>query len=109
MPAARYRAQTASSSAHSGYSLGKARELDASQRDSTLDMARLIAITVERNQLKSHLRQEAEDLRESEKRMALAIAGSGTGIWDRNIQANEIHYSDGLESAVGLCARGVST
>ena len=86
----------------------QARELDASQRDFLLDMARLIAITVERNQLKSHLRQEAEDLRESEKRMALAIAGSGTGIWDRNIQANEIHYSDGWKALLGYAPEEVS-
>jgi GGDEF domain-containing protein len=33
--------------------------------------------------------------------MALAIAGSGTGIWDRNIVTNEIHYSAGWKAILG--------
>mgnify|MGYP002712553309 CR=1 FL=1 len=40
-------------------------------------------------------------LRDSERRMALAIAGSGTGIWDRNISTGEIHYSSSWKALLG--------
>jgi diguanylate cyclase (GGDEF)-like protein/PAS domain S-box-containing protein len=33
--------------------------------------------------------------------MALAIAGSGTGIWDRNVATGEIHYSSGWKALLG--------
>ena len=38
---------------------------------------------------------------ESAHRMALAIDGSGIGIWDRNVQTNEIHYSVGWKAILG--------
>ena len=84
------------------------RELDEQQREFLRDLARLAAITAERDHLESRLRKEAEALRESERRMALAIAGSGTGIWDRNIQTGEIHYSEGWKSMFGYAAHEVS-
>ena len=40
-------------------------------------------------------------LGESGRRMALAIAGSGTGIWDRNLATGEIYYSPGWRSLLG--------
>ncbi|WP_137820910.1 diguanylate cyclase [Pseudomonas sp. D(2018)] len=46
-------------------------------------------------------RLELERVRESEKRMALAIAGSGTGIWDRNALTGEIHYSTDWKALLG--------
>lgn len=39
--------------------------------------------------------------RKNERRMALAIEGSGTGIWDRDVRANEIHYSAGWKAILG--------
>lgn len=33
--------------------------------------------------------------------MALAIAGSGTGIWDRNAVTGEIEYSPGWKALLG--------
>ncbi len=38
---------------------------------------------------------------ENEQRMALAIDGSGTGIWDRDVRTNEIHYSAGWKAILG--------
>lgn len=84
------------------------RELDEQQREYLRDLARLVAISVEREHLESRLRQEADALRESERRMALAIAGSGTGIWDRTIQTGEIHYSEGWKALLGYAADEVS-
>jgi len=84
------------------------RELDEQQRDHLRDLARLAAISAERDHLESRLRKEADALRESERRMALAIAGSGTGIWDRNIQTGEIHYSEGWKALLGYAADEVS-
>ena len=40
-------------------------------------------------------------LRESERRMALAIDGSGTGIWDRHVTTGQIHYSSAWKSLLG--------
>jgi len=39
--------------------------------------------------------------RESERRMALAVDGSGTGIWDRHVPTGEIHYSSAWKSLLG--------
>lgn len=86
----------------------KPRELDDEQRECLRDLARLAAISAERDRLKSRLRTEAEALRESERRMALAIEGSGTGIWDRDLRTDEIHYSDGWKSILGYTANEVS-
>ncbi|MFR0693609.1 diguanylate cyclase [Enterobacterales bacterium AE_CKDN230030158-1A_HGKHYDSX7] len=39
--------------------------------------------------------------RESERRMALAVDGSGTGVWDRHVPTGEIHYSSAWKSLLG--------
>ena len=77
------------------------RELDDEQRESLRDFARLAAAIVERDDVVARLKEDEDALREREKRMALAIAGSGTGIWDRNILTNEIHYSAGWKAILG--------
>ena len=46
-------------------------------------------------------RHEIAALRDSERRMALAIAGSGTGIWDRDISSGEIYYSSSWKALLG--------
>ncbi|OWJ90225.1 sensor domain-containing diguanylate cyclase [Pseudomonas sp. A46] len=46
-------------------------------------------------------RLELQRVRDSEERMALAIAGSGTGIWDRNARTGEIHYSSDWKALLG--------
>ena len=77
------------------------RELDDEERESLRDFARLAAAIVERDEVVARLKEDEDALREREKRMALAIAGSGTGIWDRNILTNEIHYSSGWKAILG--------
>jgi diguanylate cyclase (GGDEF)-like protein/PAS domain S-box-containing protein len=77
------------------------RELDDGQRECLRDFARLATAIVERDDVVARLKEDEDALREREKRMALAIAGSGTGIWDRNIPTNEIHYSEGWKAILG--------
>lgn len=38
---------------------------------------------------------------ESERRTALAVDGSGTGIWDRHVPTGQIHYSSAWKSLLG--------
>jgi diguanylate cyclase (GGDEF)-like protein/PAS domain S-box-containing protein len=62
------------------------------------DQAALLAtIALERE-------RTANRLRESEARrvqLEMAIEGSATGIWDRNLQTGEINYSDGWKALLG--------
>lgn len=44
---------------------------------------------------------EQEALRLSEQRMALAIDGSNTGIWDRDLHRDRIHYSPRWKALIG--------
>lgn len=77
------------------------RALDSEQRECLRDLARLAAASVENDHAAARLQVDAAALRDRERRMALAIAGSGTGIWDRNVQTGEIHYSTGWKAILG--------
>jgi diguanylate cyclase (GGDEF)-like protein/PAS domain S-box-containing protein len=79
----------------------KPRALDDEARDYLRDLARLASAILEHDRIEAAWKEDVDALRESERRMALAIAGSGTGIWDRNIQTNEIHYSAGWKAILG--------
>lgn len=73
---------------------------DAS-RQAVADVSSLIIIAIERAQVETWIENAEKALIESETRMALAIEGSGTGIWDRNVLTDEIHYSAGWWSILG--------
>ncbi|MBB3259841.1 diguanylate cyclase (GGDEF)-like protein/PAS domain S-box-containing protein [Paraburkholderia bannensis] len=84
------------------------RELTAAQRASLDDFASMIAAlttpsdkTRETSQTETDLHAELASLRERERLLALAIAGSGTGIWDRNVVTGEIRYSKGWKAMLG--------
>ncbi|SHH51628.1 sensor domain-containing diguanylate cyclase [Pollutimonas bauzanensis] len=94
--------------ASSGGSLGdfflfdkQPRQLDDEQLEFLRDLARLASAAIEHELGAARLENEEHILRESERRMALAIAQSGTGIWDRNVQTNEIYYSAGWKAILG--------
>ena len=78
------------------------RELDAEEREALQDFANLAHDLLVREADEARQRQEIAALQASERRMALAIAGSGTGIWDRNIATGEIHYSSSWKALLGL-------
>ncbi|WP_313118140.1 sensor domain-containing diguanylate cyclase [Ectopseudomonas guguanensis] len=77
------------------------RELDAEEREALQDFANLAHDLLVREADEARQRQEIAALQASERRMALAIAGSGTGIWDRNIATGEIHYSSSWKALLG--------
>ena len=77
------------------------RLLDASQEQALQEFAWLALDLLEREAKDARQRHELAALRESERRMALAIAGSGTGIWDRNVSSGEIHYSSSWKALLG--------
>ncbi|PUA16882.1 sensor domain-containing diguanylate cyclase [Glaciimonas sp. PCH181] len=61
----------------------------------------LAAIAIERIGAESKMHKAENTLRESETRIALAVEGSGTGIWDRNVVTGEMHYSAGWKAILG--------
>ena len=75
--------------------------LDAKQREALQDFAALTLDLLERAAAEVRQRDEIAALRDSERRMALAIAGSGTGIWDRDISSGEIYYSSSWKALLG--------
>jgi diguanylate cyclase (GGDEF)-like protein/PAS domain S-box-containing protein len=75
--------------------------LDHTGRECLRDFARLAEAILARDQSAAQSKQDLDALSKREKRMALAIAGSRTGIWDRNIVTNEIHYSAGWKAILG--------
>ncbi|WP_375739828.1 diguanylate cyclase [Pseudomonas boanensis] len=83
------------------------RELDATQQHLFRELAQLAADMLAREEAHTHLQRELDALRESERRMALAMAGSGTGIWDRNVATGEIHYSTGWKAMLGYAEHEV--
>lgn len=56
----------------------------------------------------SRVAQPEQSLWESHDRMALALEGSGTGVWDRDVAAGTIHYSTGWKALFGYTEAQVS-
>lgn len=73
------------------------------------DTMSLIVIAMERNREKNSAMQLEQALHDTYSRMTLAIEGSGTGIWDRNIVTGEIHYSIGWKRLFGYNESQVSS
>lgn len=77
------------------------RQLSGRDLDLLGDISQFAAAAVEQALHIAQLEQENLGLVESERRLSLAIAGSGTGIWDRDIPSGRIHYSPGWKALLG--------
>ncbi|WP_084169744.1 sensor domain-containing diguanylate cyclase [Paraburkholderia ferrariae] len=77
------------------------RELTEAERVSLGDFARVAAVLASQPADDIARREEVEALRARERLFSLAIAGSGTGIWDRDIVTGEIRYSAGWKAMLG--------
>lgn len=77
------------------------RALDAKLQEALQDFAALALDLLAREAQEARQRHEIAALHASERRMALAIAGSGTGIWDRDITTGDIHYSSSWKALLG--------
>ncbi|BBB65467.1 hypothetical protein UNDYM_1214 [Undibacterium sp. YM2] len=68
------------------------------------ELASLIANLIQHKRTQQKARQAkslAEQSQTNMLRMALAIEGSGTGIWDRDVPGGRIHYSPGWKAILG--------
>ena len=77
-------------------------ELTPEQRETLADLASSAAALLDSKAGAQAVPGEAED------RMALAISGSGTGIWDRDLSSDRIHYSAGWKAMLGYADHEVS-
>lgn len=75
--------------------------LNPAQRACLEDLAGVAAIAVQQGRALASMTARNATLLEKERRMMLAIEGSGTGIWDRNVAADEIHYSRSWKALLG--------
>lgn len=69
-----------------------------------VDFAALASLAVQREAERTESVKVAAALHASQEklnRMELAIEGSATGVWDRNIPTGEIHYSPGWKANLG--------
>jgi len=77
------------------------RELGTSERESLGDFARVASALLARQADEARRHEEFDVLSARERLLTLAIAGSGTGVWDRNVATGEIHYSRGWKAMLG--------
>ncbi|WP_233871790.1 sensor domain-containing diguanylate cyclase [Paraburkholderia adhaesiva] len=77
------------------------RELGEAERASLDDFARIASALVDQQVCAATQCDEVDALRTRERLLTLAIAGSGTGIWDRDVVTGEIQYSTGWKAILG--------
>lgn len=77
------------------------RTLDDPQRAFLRELAGLIAHRLEHAHALSALQDRVKELEAGAELMTLALAGSGTGVWDRNVVTGEIDYSPAWKAMLG--------
>ncbi|WP_312997900.1 diguanylate cyclase [Achromobacter animicus] len=80
---------------------GQAREFPDEDRKALQDLASLAATAVEKRHALACERADEDTWRDEARKLSLAIAGSGTGVWDRNVVTGEITYSPGWKALLG--------
>ncbi|VVD31695.1 diguanylate cyclase [Paraburkholderia dioscoreae] len=75
--------------------------LDDAQREFLRELAGMVAHGLERAHAIATLRNRVEELETGGELMTLALAGSGTGIWDRNVVTGTIDYSPAWKAMLG--------
>ncbi|CAB3913851.1 hypothetical protein LMG26858_04884 [Achromobacter anxifer] len=87
---------------------GQARDFGDDERDALRDFAELAAAAMEKRQALAAERAAEDGWRVEARNLSMAIAGSGTGIWDRNVVTGEITYSPGWKALLGFSEAEVS-
>ena len=84
------------------------RNLDDAQQNFLRELAGLIAHELEREQALTTLRHRVGALEASGELMTLALAGSETGTWDRDVVTGKIDYSPAWKSMLGYAEHEIS-
>ncbi|WP_423394542.1 sensor domain-containing diguanylate cyclase [Burkholderia sp. LMG 21824] len=83
--------------------------LDAKQYALLCDLATLAAGTLARATEAAALRERLGVVEEHSTLTTLALTESGTGVWDRNVETGEIHYSPAWKAMLGYAPHELST
>ena len=76
-------------------------QLHPGEQELFQDLIKLAATALQAEQRETTLKQQLSTARDSLDRLALAIDNSGTGVWDRDVRNNQIHYSAGWKALLG--------
>ncbi|VWC51718.1 sensor domain-containing diguanylate cyclase [Burkholderia lata] len=82
---------------------------DAAQRAMLRDLATLAASALARAIETVTLRERLGIVEEHSTLTTLALTESGTGVWDRNVETGEIHYSPAWKAMLGYAPHELST
>jgi diguanylate cyclase (GGDEF)-like protein/PAS domain S-box-containing protein len=77
------------------------RTFDEGQRAFLHELAALAAQALVRAHKETALRDRVAELEVFQELTTLALTGSGTGVWDRNVVTGEIHYSPAWKAILG--------
>ncbi|WP_241011834.1 diguanylate cyclase [Burkholderia sp. Ac-20392] len=88
---------------------GKRLTPDAGQRAMLRDLATLAASALARAIEAVTLRERLGIVEEHSTLTTLALTESGTGVWDRNVETGEIHYSPAWKAMLGYAPHELST
>ncbi|MPT26792.1 MAG: sensor domain-containing diguanylate cyclase [Achromobacter sp.] len=88
---------------------GQPREFTDGDRQDLADLADLAAAAIAQHHAQSSRRADEDSWREEARKLALAIEGSGTGVWDRNVVTGEIIYSPGWKALLGYSDSELTT
>ncbi|VWB09919.1 sensor domain-containing diguanylate cyclase [Burkholderia metallica] len=83
--------------------------LDTARRALLRDLAALAASALARALEAAALRERLRSVEEHGTLTTLALTESGTGVWDRNVETGEIHYSPAWKAILGYAPHELGT